>query len=84
MTITDSNGNPCNICNLPQVATIELYTNGREYFSESITYHGHASDGFWIGGLLTEKERETIINIAMKSRRRLARKLREEREHEQN
>ena len=87
MKILDSYGHPNNICNTPELATIELHYNKYgtgEYFSTFITHADLPLDGFWQNGLLTKEEVRKIIAIILKSKRRLEDALERERENEQD
>lgn len=87
MKILNSYGHPDNICNTPELATIELHHNKYgtgEYFSTFITHADLPSDGLWQDGLLTKEEVRKIIAIIIKSKQRLYNARKRERENEQD
>lgn len=87
MKILDRYGRPNNICNTPTVATIELHHNKYgtgEYFLTFITHAGLPNDGFWMDGLISRDESETIMSILKRSKRRLDMAFRKEENNEQD
>lgn len=87
MKILDRYGHPNNICNTPELATIELHHNKYgtgEYFSHFITHADLPSDGYWEDGLLTKEEARKIIAIILNSKRHLEDALERERKNEQD
>ena len=87
MKICDKYGRPNNICNTPELATIELHYNKYgtgEYFSTFITHADIPSDGFWQNGLLTKEEVGKIIAIIIKSKQRLDMALEREQDNEKD
>jgi len=87
MKIMTDYGLPCNICNTPTVATIELHHNKYgtgEYFLTFITHAGLPNDGFWEDGLLSKDDVVTIMSILKRSKRRLDMALRKDKNNEQD
>lgn len=74
MKIINNHGLQDNICNTPEIATIELHHNKYgtgEYFSTFITHNGSPMDGYWTDGLLSENEVKGILSILRLSEARL-------------
>ena len=86
MRILDQYGRQNNICNTPEIASIELHHNKYgtgEYFLTFITHCDLPGDGFWTDGLITPDEAETILTIMKRSKDRL-RKIRVGDDNEQD
>lgn len=66
MEVKNKHGQPCNICETPIVATIELHHNKYgtgEYFASYITHNGRELDGYWLDKQISKEEVETILGI---------------------